>query len=38
MVGHLCVVKAQDLTSSQCSWKKDTVKEGRKKNGREAFR
>lgn len=28
MVGHLCIVKAQGLTSSECSWKKDTVSEG----------
>lgn len=27
VVGHLCIVKAQDLTSSGCSWKKGTVNE-----------
>lgn len=35
MVGHLCVVKAQDLTSSECSWKKDTVSEGGEEEERE---
>lgn len=36
MVGHLYIVKAQDLTSSECSWKKDTVNEGGEEEEREA--